>query len=80
MLMYRRGVKGTGVNKPLETLERVYIVTVTGTKVYADYEIRDMTIKYECTIKELCSVYDSQDSLHVLPWLLQSADQSSKPL
>ena len=26
--------------------DRGFIVTVTGKKVYADYEIRDMTIRY----------------------------------
>ena len=32
------------MNKPLEMPDRGFTVTVTGKKVYADYEIRDMTI------------------------------------
>ena len=34
------------LNKPLELPDRGFTVTVTGKKDYADYEIRDMTIKY----------------------------------
>ena len=32
------------MNKPLELPDRGFTVTMTGKKVYADYEIRDMTI------------------------------------
>ena len=32
------------VNEPLEMADRGFTVIVTGKKVYADYEIRDMTI------------------------------------
>ena len=34
------------LNKPFETPARGFTVIVTGKKDYADYEIRDMTIKY----------------------------------
>ena len=50
------------MNKPLEMLDRGFTVTVTGKKVYADYEIRDMTIGMHvsaCAIKELCSACDA---------------------
>ena len=33
------------MNKPFEIPDRGFTVTVTGKKVYADYEIRDMTIR-----------------------------------
>ena len=32
------------MNKPFEVPDRGFTVTMTGKKVYADYEIRDMTI------------------------------------
>ena len=34
------------MNKPFQMPDRGFTVTVTGKKVYADYEIRDMTIEY----------------------------------
>ena len=34
------------MNKPFELADRRFTVTVTAKKVYADYEIRDMTIRY----------------------------------
>ena len=33
------------MNEPFEIPDRGFTVTVTGKKVYADYEIRDMTIR-----------------------------------
>ncbi len=33
------------MNKPLDIPDRGFTVTVTGKKVYADYEIRDMAIR-----------------------------------
>ena len=33
------------INKPFELLNRGFTVTVTGIKLYPDYEIRDMTIR-----------------------------------
>ena len=33
------------MNKPFEIVDRGFTVTVTGKKVYADYEIRDVTIR-----------------------------------
>ena len=33
------------MNEPFEIPDRGFIVTVTGKKLYADYEIRDMTIR-----------------------------------
>ena len=33
------------MNKPFEILDRGFIVTVTGKRLYPDYEIRDMTIR-----------------------------------
>ena len=34
------------LNKPFEMSDRGFTVTVTEKKDYADYEIRDMTIRY----------------------------------
>ena len=34
------------MNKPFQVPDRGFTVTVTGKKVYADYEIRDLTIRY----------------------------------
>ena len=33
------------MNKPFETVGRGFTVTVTAKKVYADYEIRDITVR-----------------------------------
>ena len=33
------------MNKPFQMPDRGFTVTVTGKKVYADYEIRDMTVR-----------------------------------
>ena len=45
------------MNEPFEIPDRGFTVTVTGKKMYADYEIRDMTIRsvsvYTCK-KEQC--------------------------
>ena len=49
------------MNEPFEIPDRGFTVTVTGKKVYADYEIRDMTIRsvsvYTCK-KEQCVQID----------------------
>ena len=34
------------MNKPFEIADRGFTVTATTEKMYADYEIRDMTIRY----------------------------------
>ena len=50
------------MNEPLEIPDRGFTVTVTGRKMYADYEIRDMAIRMHvsaCAINELCSAYDA---------------------
>ena len=59
------------LNKPLELSVRGFTVTVTRKKDYADYEIRDMTIRYvsvqsrRCTCIKLC-VLDNVTTMHAL--------------
>ena len=46
------------MNKPFEVPDRGFTVTMTGKKVYADYEIRDMTIKYVSAMEGVACVYE----------------------
>ena len=45
------------LNKPLEMPDRGFTVTVTGKKDYADYEVRDMTIRYVSV--SICRVHNT---------------------
>ena len=47
------------MNKPFEVPDRGFTVTMTGKKVYADYEIRDMTIKYVSGTEGAACVYET---------------------
>lgn len=70
------------MNEPLEMADRGFTVTVTGRKVYADYEIRDMTIRcvsvqaaamrvHDTMRHQLCVVHD---------YLLSSIRLVTRPL
>ena len=69
------------INKPFDVPDRGFTVTITGKKMYASYEIRDMTIRcvsvhaksYMCTW---------QIDMHnaTLTSSYQAGDQSTKPL
>ena len=45
------------INKPLEMPDRGFTVTVTGKKVYADYEIKDIIIKYVSVQSRSCVLF-----------------------
>lgn len=47
------------MNEPLEMTDRGFTVTVSGKKVYADYEIRDMTIRCVSVQAATIWVYDT---------------------
>ena len=50
------------MNKPFELPDRGFTVTMTGKKVYADYEIRDMTIRCVSLHASSCMSYNKFDS------------------
>ena len=71
------------MNKPFQMPDRGFIVTVTGMKVYADYEIRDMTIEYvSVQVAVICSsqwysLFIAYTSLATADWwLIQQAPQT----
>ena len=75
--------------KAFQMPDRGFSVTVTGKKVYADYEIRDMTIRsvsvqsrseYTKSCVLLMTVTIMVHCIYQHPWLLQTGDHSAKPL
>ena len=70
------------MNKPLEIVDRGFTVTVTGKEVYADYEVRDMTIR--CVSVQRAAVHLILTQRHpifvILPCSHQTGDPSTKPL
>ena len=61
------------MNKPFEVPDRGFTVTVTGKKVYADYEIRDLTIEY-VSVHETAYVYDTVTPKHSYVYQLSPLD------